>query len=182
MYLFNLHTTIPPRPRWRVFLLPCIRHGAGLFFCLDAIQHNTSVYSVFCIVHAVIPPAPQNSAQSFTGAFPAIFLVLPPLCVGCICLYCTTCATLERITAPGRPAPIPDTRRSAGRCTGSSRRRSRCFPRPAAGGLAPVNIQCAPGQPGTLHPAGKSSGRGASVGAEPLAATAVSLFGLSPDS
>lgn len=38
------------------------------------------------------------------------------------------------------------------------------------------------GQPGTLHPAGQSSGRGAAGGAEPLAATAASLFGLSPDS
>ena len=35
---------------------------------------------------------------------------------------------------------------------------------------------------GTLHPAEQSSGRDAAGGAEPLAATAVSLFGLSPDS
>lgn len=36
---------------------------------------------------------------------------------------------------------------------------------------------------GTLHPAGQSGGRGgAAGGAEPLAATAASLFGLSPDS
>ena len=33
-----------------------------------------------------------------------------------------------------------------------------------------------------LHPAGQSSSRGGAGGAEPLAATAVSLFGLSPDS
>ena len=38
------------------------------------------------------------------------------------------------------------------------------------------------GQPGTLYPAGQSSGRGAAGGAEPLTAAAVSLFGLSPDS
>lgn len=43
---------------------------------------------------------------------------------------------------------------------------------------------CQPGglQSGTLHPAGKSSGGGAAGDAEPLAACAASLFGLSPDS
>lgn len=45
-----------------------------------------------------------------------------------------------------------------------------------------VSSQGAPEQPGTLHPAGQSSNKGAVGGAEPLAATAVSLFGLSPDS
>lgn len=34
----------------------------------------------------------------------------------------------------------------------------------------------------TLHPEGQSSSLGAAGGAEPLTATAVSLFGLSPDS
>ena len=38
------------------------------------------------------------------------------------------------------------------------------------------------GRSGTLHPAGQSSDRGAAGGAEPLAAPAASLFGLSPDS
>lgn len=53
---------------------------------------------------------------------------------------------------------------------------------PAACDLAPVSGQGAPGQFGTLHPAGQSSGRSAAGGAEPLAATAATLFGLSPDS
>lgn len=38
------------------------------------------------------------------------------------------------------------------------------------------------GHSGTLYPAGQSSGRSAAGGAEPLAATAATLFGLSPDS
>lgn len=38
------------------------------------------------------------------------------------------------------------------------------------------------GRSGALHPAGQSSSRGTAGGAEPLAATAASLFGLSPDS
>lgn len=45
-----------------------------------------------------------------------------------------------------------------------------------------VSSQGAPGQPVTLYPAGQSSSKGVAGGAEPLAATAVSLFGLSPDS
>lgn len=66
--------------------------------------------------------------------------------------------------------------------TMQARRRSRYFPRPAACSLAPVSSQGTPGQPGTIHPAGQSSSRSAAGGAEPLAALAVSFFGLSPDS
>lgn len=51
---------------------------------------------------------------------------------------------------------------------------------PAACDLAPVSSQGAP--TGILHPAGQSSSRGEAGGAEPLAATAATLFGLSPDS
>lgn len=52
-----------------------------------------------------------------------------------------------------------------------------CRVSPAAGGLAPGQ------QPGrALHPAGQSSSMGAAGGAEPLAAAAASLVGLSPDS
>lgn len=53
---------------------------------------------------------------------------------------------------------------------------------PAACDLAPVSSHGVLGQPGTLHPAGQSSGRGTAGGAEPLTAAAVSLFGLSPNS
>ena len=53
---------------------------------------------------------------------------------------------------------------------------------PAACDLAPVSSQGAPGQPGTLHQAEQSSGRGAAGGSEPLAALATALFWLSPDS
>ena len=59
----------------------------------------------------------------------------------------------------------------------------------AAGQLLPcadrwqVLAHCPDGlQSGTLHPAGQSSGGDAAGGAEPLAATAAALFGLSPDS
>ena len=63
---------------------------------------------------------------------------------------------------------------------------------PAEGSASPP-VQSQPGgvsmlptpgglQPGTLHPAGHSSGMGAAGGAEPLTASAASLFGLSPGS
>lgn len=52
--------------------------GAGLLFCLAAIQSHTSIYSVFCVVNAVIPPTPQNSTQSFAAAFPAIMPAQQP--------------------------------------------------------------------------------------------------------
>lgn len=55
---------------------------------------------------------------------------------------------------------------------------------PVQGQPGEVSMLPAPGgwRSGTLHPAGQSSSRGAAGGAEPLAATAAALFGLSPDS
>nr|DAR20790.1 MAG TPA: hypothetical protein [Caudoviricetes sp.] len=52
--------------------------GAGLLFCPETMQPHTSVYSVFYVVRAVIPLTPQNSAQGFTVAFPAIVPAQPP--------------------------------------------------------------------------------------------------------
>ena len=65
--------------------MPCIRHGAGLLFCPDAIQPHTSVYSVVCRVNAIIPPTPQNSAQGFTETLQAICHVLRLLSGGASC-------------------------------------------------------------------------------------------------
>jgi len=92
-----------------LFFCLAFAEGAGLLFCPAAIQTNTSVYRAFSRVNASIPPTPQNSAQGFTGAFPAICLVLPPLCGGYICLYCTARATLEHTHAPQHLQHIPDT-------------------------------------------------------------------------
>lgn len=77
--------------------------GAGLLFlpCCNTAQYNRLQRLLSC--PCSYTSHPQNSAQGFAVAFLAICFVLPPLCGGCICLYCTTCATLERITAPGRP-------------------------------------------------------------------------------
>ena len=68
----------PPPPLAGLFFCLAPAEGAGLLFCPATIQPNTSVHSAFCFVHATIPPTPQNSAQGFTVAFPAIVPTQPP--------------------------------------------------------------------------------------------------------
>lgn len=98
--------------------------------------------------------------------------------------YNTTCATLERITAPQHLQRIPDTRRHAGTLHSSAqppiayynkvyKGAGRLCYRSMPGGVA-HRRPCKPGglQSGTLHPAGSP----AAGGAEPLTVTAVSLF------
>lgn len=60
-------------PTWAGFFF-CLAsaEGAGLLFCPYTIHPHTSIYSAFCVVHAVIPPTPQNSTQGFAKAFPVI--------------------------------------------------------------------------------------------------------------
>ena len=71
--------TDPLRPRWRGFSFALhLLRVQGFYFCPATIQPNTSVYSAFCVVHATIPPTPQNSAQGFAGASPAIAPAQPP--------------------------------------------------------------------------------------------------------
>nr|DAL24459.1 MAG TPA_asm: hypothetical protein [Caudoviricetes sp.] len=69
------HFYIQPRPSPAGFFF-CLApaEGAGLLFCLVAIQPRTSVYSGFCAINAVIPPQPKKRLQDFVGAFP---LILP---------------------------------------------------------------------------------------------------------
>lgn len=160
--------------------MPCIRHGAGLLFCPAAIQPHTSVYSAFCAVYAIIPPTPQNSAQNFTVAFPVICPIIPPQIPN---QHNKPLHSLRYAGAHHSAAmPPAHTRyhRHAGRCTGQHRqpiiiryiRRS------------PVMDPCQTVQHTADHasPAEQSSSRGTAGDAEPLTATAVALFGLSPDS
>ena len=116
----------------------------------------------------------------------------------------TACATLEGIPSSVAPPQIPNTTATPDAVQLSTAayynnvyiRVQGCAPvvdpcqtvqhiadhaSPAACNLAPVSSHGTPGQPSTLHPAGQSSSRSAVDGAEPLAATAASLFGLSPD-
>lgn len=85
--------------------------------------------------------------------------------------------TADHASPAGSAPAVCGSLASAAPAEGST---SRCFQRPAACSLAPVSNQGAPA--GTLHPAGQSSSRSAAGGAEPLAACAAALFGLSPDS
>lgn len=156
---------------------------AGLLFCSATIQPHTNVYSTFCAC-----PCNFNSQHSKTAhkALQWLFLRLHPFnrqryqtdTNG----YNTACATLEHAHAPKRTAPIPDTTETPGRCTAQRRppiiimyiRVQRC---------APVMDPCQTVQHIADHasPAGQS-GNSTAGGAELLTATAVALFGLSPDS
>lgn len=112
-------SNIYARPRAGFFFCLASAEDAGLLFCLAAILANTSVYSGFYTIHASYT---DHAATHRMG-----------LCSGFSCDYAhstaantrpiqadinnTTCATLERITTPGRPQPIPDTTATPAHCT-----------------------------------------------------------------
>ena len=141
-------------------------------FCFALLQYSphTNVYSAFCAVNATIPHTAQNSAQGFTGAFPAIRL------------FCRRCvAGASAYTAPAAPRWSVSQRRNT----------SSTYQIPAPHRTLYSSAQTTyynkvyKGAPLLwIHasPAGQSSSRDRAGGAEPLTATAVSLFGLSPDS
>ena len=153
--------------------------GAGLLFCPDAIQTHASIYSVFCAVHAFILSSMQNSAHGFTRVFLSICHIpahtiqqphKPPI----YRLRHAGGHTIKRSTST-------NTRyhRRAGHCTGQHSRPIIIMyirVQHTADHASPAGSRCFP------RPAGQSSSRGAAGGAEPLTASAVSLFGLSPDS
>ena len=104
---------------------------AGLFFCLasdtvqgfsfcpDAIQPNTSVFSVFCAVNATLYH-PRHKTARRALQWPSLRLhpLNRPRYQTDKSGYNTTCGMLEGITAPGRAQQIPDTTATLGRCTG----------------------------------------------------------------
>ena len=183
--------------------MPCIDTVQGFYFCAAAYQPHTSVYSGFSAVHAIIRSKRQNRLQGFTAAFPLICHIPAHT------IQQTHKPTIHHLRHAGAhhsavvPPPIPEIpppRRTLYRstqppyynkvykgaavrpCYGSIRRRcSITQTMPARRGQRLRLYRVCPAA-GTLHPAGQSSGRGAAGGAEPLTATAVSLFGLSPDS
>lgn len=153
--------------------MPCIRHGAGLLFCPTAIQPHTNIYSGLCAVNAIIPPQQQNRLQDFTGVFPSICPISahtiqqphkPPI----YRLHHVGGHTVKRSTSTD--AQIPPPRRTLYRSTQPP------YYNKVYKGATVRHIA------NHASPAGQPSSRGAAGGAEPLAATAVSLFGLSPDS
>lgn len=166
--------------------------GAGLLFCPAAIQTHTSVYSGFSCDCALLTANDTRPTQA---------AIIPPVQRWSVSQRRSTSSTYQ----------IPPPRRTLYRsaqtayynkvykgasvrtCYGSmpdgAAYRRPCQP---GGGLdAPnarrlaiwhrVSNQGAPDQPCTLHQEIQPSSRGAAGGAEPLAALAASLFGLSPD-
>lgn len=92
-----------------------------------------------------------------------------------------SCRTLYRSVQPPYYNKVYKSAADCKQCQpGGGQRLHLCRVIPAACDLAPASSHGAPA--GTFYPAGQSSGRSAAGGAEPLAATAATLFGLSPDS
>lgn len=110
-----------PTPPTLAGLFFCLAsaEGAGLLFCPVAICLNTSVYRGFYIIHAKLYRQHLKTAhRALQGRFRQFNPFYRRKYKTDTSGYNTTCATLERITAP--PAhtryQIPDSR--AGRCTG----------------------------------------------------------------
>lgn len=96
--------------RCRAFILPGC--NAAIYKRLQRVLHRQCNYTAHT--------AKQRTGlyRSFSGYLPHFFAVV----WRCIQLYCTTCDTLEHITAPKHLQRIPDTSRHAGRYTGQHSR------------------------------------------------------------
>lgn len=183
--------------------MPCIDTVQGFSFCPAVREPHTSVYSAICIIHAIIQTKRKNRLQGFTAAFPFICPIpahtiqqphKPPIrrlrsARGHTVKRCTS--TNTRIPPPrltlyraGQPpiiiryirvrrcAPVVDPCQTVQHITDrASLAVCRYFPRLAAGALAWVSLALAWHYVFSWH-----------GGTEPLTATAVSIFGLSPDS
>lgn len=159
-------------PTWAGFFF-CLAsaEGAGLLFCPYTIHPHTSIYSAFCVVHAVIPPTPQNSTQGFAKAFPVI------------------CPTPAHAIQQEHKPPIRRLCSAGGhtvkRCTSTNTQ----IPAPRrtlySSKQLPIIIRYIRVQRCACYgstPDGATYSRPCQPGAEPLAALAAALFGLSPDS
>lgn len=85
--------SVPPGQKWPGFSFALhLLKVQGFCFALLQYSPHTNIYSAFCAVNATIPHTAQNSAQGFTGAFPAIRL------------FCRRCvAGASAYTAPAAP-------------------------------------------------------------------------------
>ena len=177
------------------FLLPCIRHGAGLLLCPYAIQPNTSVYSAFLYrqcnytAHATKQRTGLHSGFSYDCTRSTVHDtsttqadIMPPVPRWALHRSAQPSIIIRYI----RGQTMPARRGQLLPCVDRWQ-----VPHPAyllrgqrlhLYRVNPAACDLAPGQPVALHPAGQSSSRGAAGGAEPLTATAAFLFGLSPDS
>lgn len=147
-------------------------------------QRHTSVYSAIYAVHAELY---HLGVKSVYKALQGLFRLFAPFCA---CHPAAHFAMLYILQGAGghtsKRSASTDTRDT----TAAPERCAAHHSRPIiirhirVQRRAPVMDLCQTVQQIADHasPAGQSSSRGASGGAEPLTATAVSLFGLSPDS
>lgn len=164
----------PPRPRWRGFSFTLHPDPVqGFYFA--RMQHSPiqAFTARFAVSMQLYHPRNKTAHRDSQGLFLRLHPFNRPRYQTNTSGYNTTCTTLERIHAPGRAQPIPDTTATPGRCTGQHR------PPIIIRYIRGQTMPAAAGQRLHLH---RVSGRGAAGGAEPLAAPAAYLFGLSPDS
>lgn len=113
---------IQPRPTRRGFSFSLhLLRVRGFLFCHAAIQPHTSVYNAFCVVHELYHTRRKTAHRALHGLFLQFDPFHSPRYKTDTTSHCTACGTLEHLPVPGRLAPIPDTRRHAGRCTGQYR-------------------------------------------------------------
>ena len=106
---------------------------AGLFFCLasDTVQGfyfarmqyspMQAFIACFAVSMQLYRPRHKTARRALQGLFLRLYLLSCPRYQTDTTSHCTTCSTLERIHAPGRFQPIPDTTATHGRCTGQHR-------------------------------------------------------------
>ena len=193
-----------PTPPTLAGLFFCLASDTVQGFYFARMQYSSiqAFTACFAVSMQLYHPRHKTAHRALQRLFLRLYIFNRPRYKADKSSYNVTCATLEDIHAPGRAQPIPDTTATPGRYAGQHRppiiimyirgqtmpatagqrlhlhrvsaAGSRCFPRPAAGGLAP-------GQRSGRAPSTRR-GSPAAGGAEPLAAPAASLFGLSPDS
>lgn len=199
--------SISPGQKWPGFSFALhLLRVPGFYFALLQYSHTQAFTAYLMLSMQFIQPAPQNSAQNFTGAFPVICRVLLLLC-GRASGYAAQPARRWRAYRQAQclrqyqiPAPRRTLYRSAQQPYYNKVYKSAAYRKPCQrrrGQLLPfvdhwqVLHPAHPLRGQRLHLYGVSPAacnlapvisQGAAGGAEPLTATAVSLFRLSPDS
>lgn len=169
-----------PRPRWRGFSFALhLLRVQGFYFSMLQCSPIQAFTARFAPSMQLCRPRRKTAHRALQVLFLRFTTLYRRKYQTYTIGYNTACTTLEHITAPQHLQHIPDTSATPGRCTGQHRppiiiryiRVQGCACRRFMPDSA---ADRRPYQPIRVIPA--------AGGAEPLTATAVSLFGLSPDS
>ena len=89
-------------------------------FIFDRMQHSPIQAFTACFVPSMqlYRPRHKTAHRALQGLFLRLYPLSRPRYQTDTSGYNTICDTLERLPAPGRPPPIPDTTATQGRCTG----------------------------------------------------------------